>query len=184
MVEKEVLPTADDPRWVVNDGAQKGPPLTGIEAEGTWFIKFRDGTRLSHRSPTSLYWNHSYRYPDADIVAYIPPAPLVLCEQIEDTEEGVKFDNEKPRYDLIPPEMLHQVAEILTFGAAKYGSRNWEKGMCWGRVFAALMRHMWAWWRGENTDPETGKSHLAHAACCIAFLMAYETRQVGEDDRP
>lgn len=63
------------------------------------------------------------------------------------------------------------------------GERNWEQGMSWGRVFAALMRHMWAWWRGEDKDPETGESHLWHAGCCIAFLIAYEARGVGTDDR-
>lgn len=97
---------------------------------------------------------------------------------------GIKFDDEKIRYDLLPPELLEGTANILTFGAKKYGDRNWEKGMNWGRVFGAMMRHMWAWWRGEACDQETGKSHLWHASCCLAFLMAYEARQIGTDDRP
>lgn len=98
--------------------------------------------------------------------------------------EGKKLDDGKARMDLLPPEFLFATADILAFGAGKYGDRNWEKGMSWGRVFAALMRHMWAWWRKEAHDPETGKSHLWHAACCIAFLIAYEQRQSGTDDRP
>lgn len=108
--------------------------------------------------------------------------------------EGRKDDKGKVRFDLLPPELLFGVGTILTFGATKYGDRNWEKGMSWGRVFAALMRHMWAWWagRGPTTknfafgalDDETGFSHLWHAGCCIAFLMAYEERQIGIDDRP
>jgi hypothetical protein len=97
--------------------------------------------------------------------------------------EGVKFDDDKPRYDLIPPEALEGLAKVLTFGAKKYAPRNWEKGMTWGRVFAALMRHLWAWWRGEDKDAETGLSHLDHAACCIAFLQTYEVRHSGTDDR-
>jgi hypothetical protein len=98
--------------------------------------------------------------------------------------EGVKFDTEKARYDLIPPEIEEAIAKVLTFGAAKYGDRNWELGMRWGRPYAALRRHMAAWWGGENNDPETGFSHLAHAACCIAFLVAFEARGTGTDDRP
>lgn len=101
----------------------------------------------------------------------------------KDLTEGVKFDGDKLRYDLIPPELLEQTALVLTYGAHKYSERNWEKGMKWGRCFGALMRHMWAWWRGEDRDPETGYSHLSHAACCIAFLIAYEQRCIGEDDR-
>ncbi len=105
-------------------------------------------------------------------------------ETIQIEAEGRKDDADKPRYDLIPPEMPEAVARVLAFGARKYAPRNWEKGMKWGRPFAALMRHMWAWWRGEKLDPETGMSHLWHAACCITFLIAYEARNVGEDDRP
>lgn len=106
---------------------------------------------------------------------------------------GRKEDLGKARYDLLPPELLEATAIVLTFGANKYGDRNWEKGMSWGRVFAALMRHMWAWWggRGPTTanflfgeiDGETGYSHLWHASCCISFLIAYEQRQIGTDDR-
>jgi hypothetical protein len=95
--------------------------------------------------------------------------------------------------DLLPPEFLFATATILTFGAKKYADRNWEQGMKWGRVFGALMRHMWYWWGGKgptttnflfgDTDEETGYSHLWHAACCLAFLISYEERKIGEDDR-
>ena len=102
----------------------------------------------------------------------------------EEVTEGQKFDSNKLRYELLPPELLEEVARVLTFGAHKYSARNWELGMAWSRPFGALMRHMWAWWRGEEKDPETGYSHLAHAACCIAFLVAYEARNTGTDDRP
>lgn len=96
---------------------------------------------------------------------------------------GNKFDQDKVRLELIPSELITAVGTILTFGAQKYEERNWELGMKWSRVFGALMRHMWAWWRGQDKDPETGESHLWHAACCIAFLIAYEQRGTGEDDR-
>lgn len=98
--------------------------------------------------------------------------------------EGRKDDAAKVRMELLPPELIEATATVLTFGAKKYEDRNWEKGMKWGRVFGALMRHLWAWWRNEAADPETGYSHLWHAACCLAFLIAYEQRNVGEDDRP
>lgn len=106
---------------------------------------------------------------------------------------GWKADAGKERLELIAPEFLFATAKVLTFGAEKYGDRNWEAGMKWSRVFGALMRHMWAWWGGKaptsynflfgDLDPETEMSHLWHAACCIMFLIAYEGRGVGEDDR-
>lgn len=97
--------------------------------------------------------------------------------------DGRKFDVGKPRYDLLAPEFLDGVALVLAFGAKKYADRNWEKGMEWGRCFGALMRHMWAWWGGEEKDAETGYSHLWHAGCCLMFLSAYERRRTGTDDR-
>ena len=100
------------------------------------------------------------------------------------TLEGRKDDSGKAPYHLLAPEMLDATAQVLAFGADKYAPRNWEKGMDWSRPFSALMRHMWAWWKGEQKDPETGMSHLWHASCCIMFLIAYEERQAGSDDRP
>jgi hypothetical protein len=105
-------------------------------------------------------------------------------ESILIAAEGRKDDGGKASYHLLAPEFLETTAAVLSFGAAKYGARNWERGMAWSRPFAAMMRHMWAWWRGEKTDPETGLSHLHHAACCLMFLVAYEARAAGNDDRP
>jgi hypothetical protein len=99
------------------------------------------------------------------------------------TAEGRKNDSGKPRLDLIAPELLTEVGKILAFGAEKYEARNWEKGMAWGRPFGACMRHLWAWWGGEDTDPESGFSHLAHAACNIMFLISYNKHGIGKDDR-
>jgi hypothetical protein len=98
--------------------------------------------------------------------------------------EGRKDDQGKLPWHLLPPDALDQIVWVLQHGANKYGERNWENGMSWSRPFSALMRHMWAWWRGEGVDPETGISHLSHAGCCIMFLLAYEQRSIGSDDRP
>lgn len=98
--------------------------------------------------------------------------------------EGRKDDSGKLPMHLLPPDALNEIARVLDFGAKKYAPRNWEKGMAWSRPYAALIRHMFAWWSGEKTDPETGISHLAHAGCCILFLLAYEQRSIGDDDRP
>lgn len=108
-------------------------------------------------------------------------------------KEGLKFDEGKPKFELIPPEFMFALATILTFGAKKYEERNWEKGMKWSRVFGAMMRHMWAWWGGRcdtshnfllgDLDEETEYSHLWHAAFCVAVLITFEERDIGEDDR-
>lgn len=120
---------------------------------------------------------------DETIAAYksLSPETLRLTDDIE--KQGVKFDNGKSRLDLVPPEGVLGVADILAVGAKKYAARNWEKGMEWSRPYAAAQRHLYAWWSGEDRDPDTGYSHLAHAACNIFFLIAYEARGAGTDDR-
>lgn len=95
-----------------------------------------------------------------------------------------KDDQAKARYDLIPPDALDELARVFTTGAAKYGDRNWEGGLVFGRVFAALMRHAWAFWRGEDRDHEDGQHHLASVAWCALVLIAYQNRGLGHlDDR-
>ena len=98
--------------------------------------------------------------------------------------EGRKDDGGKLRMDLLAPEAIKGVAEVLTYGAAKYDDRNWEAGIRWGRVFAALMRHLWKWWGGEDFDEESGLHHLDHAACCLHFLQTYRHTKKSFDDRP
>lgn len=105
-------------------------------------------------------------------------------KKINEAVEGVKFDEGKVQLELIPPELFTAVGTVLTFGAIKYSPRNWEKGMDWSRCYGALQRHLNAWWGGEKKDPETGYSHLWHAACCITFLITFELRGTGTDDRP
>ena len=98
--------------------------------------------------------------------------------------QGIKHDQDKIRMDLVPWEVVVEIAKIFTFGAKKYSDRNWEKGFNWSRVYGALMRHLTMWFHGQDTDHETGRSHLAHAGCCLFFLLAFVLRGVGKDDRP
>lgn len=97
---------------------------------------------------------------------------------------GVKLDDGKDPWHLAPFDAICAIVKVLAFGAKKYEPRNWEKGMDWSRLYSALMRHLVAWWSGDKGDPDTGYSHLWHAGCCILFLIAYEIRGIGKDDRP
>ena len=100
------------------------------------------------------------------------------------TVEGQKNDAGKARVDLLPPRPLIEIAEVLAFGCEKYDAWNWSKGIKASRLFGALLRHLWAWWSGEDNDRETGKSHLAHAGCCLLFLADQRHRMPDMDDRP
>jgi hypothetical protein len=96
---------------------------------------------------------------------------------------GKKSDSGKPQLGLVPTSLILAVGRILTMGAKKYGHHNWRNGLAWSRVYDALLRHLVAWWSGEEKDSESGQSHLWHAACELAFLIEYEETKTGEDDR-
>ena len=94
-----------------------------------------------------------------------------------------KADAGKPRLDLISPEMMTSLGDVLSHGANKYGAGNWEAGAEYSRYFAAAQRHLWAWQAGEDNDPESGLPHLSHAVCCLMFLLTYQARDNGTDNR-
>ena len=83
-----------------------------------------------------------------------------------------KHDSEKLRYDLVPVKALKAIVQVLGCGAAKYGDNNWVTVPTpRRRYYAACQRHLQDWWDGEELDKETGVTSLAHAGCCILFLI-------------
>jgi hypothetical protein len=88
---------------------------------------------------------------------------------------GRKFDGGKLEYGLLPPLALEETVKVLTFGAQKYERDNWKKVPdSKRRYFDAMERHIWAYKRGEQMDPESGIHHLAHAMCCLMFLYEHD----------
>jgi hypothetical protein len=99
------------------------------------------------------------------------------------TGTALKFDQDKLPLNLLSTEAMNQTAAVLAFGAQKYAEHNWRAGFAWSRPLAAAMRHITAFNDGEDRDPESGLSHLAHAACCIMFLLEFEKTHPHLDDR-
>jgi len=96
------------------------------------------------------------------------------------------FDEGKSRIDLIPPVSLREIGFVFTYGSEKYGDRNWEKyanKWDWTQLYASALRHITAWAGGEDMDPESGLSHLSHAATNLTMLIALIELGYGVDDR-
>ena len=91
--------------------------------------------------------------------------------------EGLKLDQDKPRWELMIPlwPQLEQVVKVLTYGATKYADNNWQLVEPSERYWAAAQRHLGAS-RTEYLDEETGLPHLAHAICCLLFLLWKDTK--------
>jgi hypothetical protein len=97
--------------------------------------------------------------------------------------EGIKHDSEKIRLDLLSTLAVEEMCKVLTYGVSKYGDDNWRLGMHWRRLLRAATGHIWSFMRGEDLDPETGYCHLAHAMCCLMFLLEYWLTGNGVDNR-
>jgi len=86
---------------------------------------------------------------------------------------GGQKDAKLARFSLLPQAALHEVAEVYGYGAKKYEANNWRKGYPYSWSLDALGRHLNAFSRGEELDPESGSHHLAHAAFHILTLLEW-----------
>jgi hypothetical protein len=88
---------------------------------------------------------------------------------------ATKYDEGKRDWSLLPLDSVEEIVKVLEFGAKKYAAHNWSNngGFKYTRVLNATLRHIFAFMRGEDLDPETGLSHLAHAGCNILFILHF-----------
>ena len=85
---------------------------------------------------------------------------------------------------LIPPYAMEQTAWVHHLGSRKYGEFNWrDTGVCASTYVNAIMRHLNAWRDGEDLDPESKISHLAHIACSCNIMMDADYCGKLQDDR-
>lgn len=85
---------------------------------------------------------------------------------------------------LIPAIAMTHTAWVHNLGKSKYGEANWRAtGVCASTYVNAILRHLNAWREGEDNDPESGITHLAHVACCCNILMDASHCGTLQDDR-
>ena len=100
-------------------------------------------------------------------------------------KEFIKNDSGKQEFDYLPLELLGDVNEVLRYGANKYEFENWKRnGFVYSRAYNALLRHIIAFWNGEDVDPESGFSHVDHAICNLLFLKYHIKAKTDTDNRP
>ena len=100
-----------------------------------------------------------------------------MTQEIKDSGDRQQFptgavrdtDTNKPRPALISPLFALRLSAWLAKGALKYSARNWEKGIPIERSFDSLLRHLMAWWSGDESE-----DHLAAAACNLMFIIHTE----------
>lgn len=117
------------------------------------------------------------KYSDVEVKAKASGCCFDDCMADVKQAADVKQDKGKVRLDLVTPEFIEEVGQVLTFGAEKYPANSWQKiPDAINRYYAAALRHLTAWRKGEKNDDESGLSHLSHAACNMMFLMWLDER--------
>jgi hypothetical protein len=99
------------------------------------------------------------------------------------TGQTVKHDRDKPDYALLTKDMLEPMVRALMFGERKYSRFNYKAGFKNVRLTAAALRHIMAYNAGEDNDPESGVSHLAHAMVALGMLLDNQANGVMEEGR-
>lgn len=84
--------------------------------------------------------------------------------------EALRFNTGKPQWSLVDFPSLEPMVKVLEFGAQKYAPFNWQKGFDQRILMESLLRHAFAYLNGEETDPESGLSHIGHIQCNAMFL--------------
>jgi hypothetical protein len=96
-----------------------------------------------------------------------------VMERVGRKDDGFGLAGSKRPWSLLPWDAVGLVVDVLNYGAARYGKWNWLKvEHADDRYFDAAIRHLHAWRVGQQNDEESGLPHLAHAACCVIFLLA------------
>lgn len=108
--------------------------------------------------------------------------------RVVDPETGGAKGSKLARFDMIPPDVLWELAEHYGKGEQKYpsdeaGLPNWMRGYNWELSYAAMQRHLVQWALGEDKDAETGSSHLIAVMWHAAALRWFELHGKGRDYR-
>ena len=117
------------------------------------------------------FGEYEYMWCKLDQIAPVERQPLPPHREPKgEPVGGKKYDEGKPPVDLVDPAFTLGVASVLGYGADKYGRKNYREGIAFSRLYAAIQRHLLAFWGGEDMDQESGLSHLHHAATSIMML--------------
>jgi hypothetical protein len=104
--------------------------------------------------------------------------------RVTDPGSGGQKGKKLTQVGALDPVALIELSRVAGMGANKYAAHNFLRGYDYSLSFNAMMRHALLFWAGEDADPESGLSHMAHAAWMALSLVSFVERGVGNDDRP
>lgn len=98
--------------------------------------------------------------------------------------KALRYNEGKPELSQIPFETEVEVAKVFMYGQKKYTRNNWKNGFKYSSLVDSTLRHFIAWFNGQEIDPESGLTHMAHFHTNVEILHWYTLHpEKGEDDR-
>ena len=167
-----------------------GPDISGTVDEwlaGDGIPGYEERPEAAHDLPSPVVLERTaeaQRGHDAKVAEALRTVGITEEFRVVDPETGGEKGTKLARFDLLPTGALWQIAERFGRGAEKYEARNWERGYAWSLSYAALCRHLFAWWSGEDVDEEFGDSHLAAVGFHALALLHFAENFPEGDDRP
>lgn len=104
--------------------------------------------------------------------------------RVTDESTGGQKGTKLTQLGALDPVALIELARVAGMGAEKYAAFNYLRGYDWALSFNAMQRHALLFWAGEDNDPESGLSHMAHCAWHALALVSFIQRAIGTDARP
>lgn len=91
----------------------------------------------------------------------------------------------KAPFSTIPAPVLAETGLAMLEGALKYGRHNYRAaGVRASVYYDAALRHLTAFWEGQDTDSDSGLSHLVKCIACCVVLRDSQRQGNWVDDRP
>lgn len=119
--------------------------------------------------------------PNHDILVFEQNPPQVKKDTNPKDAVGVR----KAPLSTVPANVIAEIGLGMLEGARKYGRHNYrEAGVRASVYYDAAMRHLMAWWEGEDIDADSGLSHITKALACLTVFRDAMMQDMMEDDRP
>lgn len=103
----------------------------------------------------------------------------------KDTNPKDSVGIKKVPMSTVPAAVMAEVGLAMLEGALKYGRHNYRaSGVRASVYYDATLRHLFAWWEGQDLDPDSGLSHVTKAIACLVVLRDSMRQGMLTDDRP
>lgn len=154
------------------------PPATLV------YVRLRDGSGQGPASAAIYTWGPLPAIPLSEILAYRVVPEATAAPGVKPSNPKDLVGVRKAPMSTVSAVVMAEVGVAMLEGAAKYGRHNYRAvGVRSSVYYDGTMRHLMAWWEGQDLDPDSGMSHITKAITSLVVLRDAMIQGKCEDDR-